>query len=301
MTTTVTPVNIPMPAQTEVHIPTQGFSVPPAGKPIALPNQQEGWVNQQQAAVQPLPVQAQAQPQQIQMDEAGIAALIQKALQGQPTEQVAPVEKPSWMPEDLNAFDVAGIQDPIIKSMATILQGASANLDLTRVLSRALSTGDVSLIDYAYLHEKGGANAAHLAEISKGIVQAVSAKADAVTSEIHTLVGGEANWTRSTAVFNQSAPQELRVTVARMLDSTDDSIIKAGAKIVAEFGRQSGQLPQLGTGLLQNNVAVGAGSSGLSKTQFQAELNKLKPDTQGYYEAREALFARRSLGKQIGL
>lgn len=298
-------INVPVPNLPNIQAlqqQAQGFAVPPAGNPITLPNQVEGWVNQGQPAQQPQVQQPQAQTQPVPvLDQAGIADLIQKALQGQPTTEPQATDRPAWLPEDMNTFDIQGINDPIIKSMASILQSSGKDLDLTRVLGRALSSGDASLIDYAYLHEKGGANAAHLAEISKGIVQAVAAKADAVTNEIHSLVGGEANWTRSTAVFNQAAPHELRVTVARMLDSTDDTIIKAGAKIVAEFGRQSGQLPQLGTGLLRGTDAVGAHASGLSKVQFQAELNKLKPDTAGYLEAREALFARRSLGKQVGL
>lgn len=315
--TTVTHVpqsNAPfVPQVPSAPVEQQGFQVPPAGpavalpntgsgNPIALPGQQPGFVQHQiQGQVPQVP---QAPAQQAPQDLSNVLAILQNALGNQaPAAPVAPaqVERPAWLPESANTFNVQSIEDPIIRSMATILQTTGKDLDLDRVLGRALKDGDVSLIDYAYISEKGGANAQQLAEISKGIVQAVSAKADAVTKEVHALVGGEANWIQSTAVFNQSAPHELKVTVAQMLDSTNEQFIKAGAKIVAEYGRNSGLLPQVGAGLLQNNATVTQQGQGLDKRTFQAELQKLRPDTQGYTEAREALFARRSLGKASGL
>ena len=104
--------------------------------------------------------------------------------------------------------------------------------DLDRVLGNALALGDPNLVDVAYIAEKGGKNAQQIAEIAKGIVQAVNAKSDAITQEIHALAGGEAQWSQSAAVFNKVAPEALRTVVKTMLDSTDANKIKAGAKIV---------------------------------------------------------------------
>jgi hypothetical protein len=205
------------------------------------------------------------------------------------------------MQTSANEFDVTQINDPIIRSMATVMQTVGKDLDLDRVLGKALTHGDITLIDEAYLREKGGASAQQLAEIARGIVQAVGAKADAVTAEVYSAAGGEAQWNTSVAAFNTAAPHELRVTVAQMMNSTNENFIKAGAKIVAEFGKGSGMIPQVGAPLL--NVAAGAGTAGqgLSKQQFQSEIVKLKSDTPGYEEARAALFARRSLGKRAGM
>lgn len=295
----------------------QGFAVPPAGSParapgngnpITLPGQVPGYVNApgMPPAVPGTPPAAApvAQP----ADLTNIVAMLQAALgapAGTQPAAGAPVTAadtalPNWLGGDVNTFDVATINDPIIRSMASIMQTAGKDLDLNRAMGNALAHNDVSLVDVAYLTEKGGANAAQLAEIAKGIVQAVGAKADAVTADVYASVGGEANWHTSVAAFNQSAPPELRMTVARMLDSVDDKFIKAGAKIVAEFGKNSGMIPQQGAPLLSTATA-GMQGQGLSKAQFQAELGKIKPDTPGYEETRQDLFARRSLGKRGGL
>lgn len=298
------------------QVPNQGFQVPPAGDPprmpsgtghpIAAPNQQPGWV--QNPGQQPPQVQQPAPQGQQPADLTNVVALLQAALAGQqaPAQQApaqqpaADAVRPSWMQSSANEFDVSQINDPIIKSMATVLQTAGKDLDLDRVLGKALAFGDPALVDVAYLRDAGGPQAAHLAEIAKGIVQAVNAKAEAVTNEVYASVGGEAVWHASVAAFNQSAPHELKVTVAQMLDSANENFIKAGAKIVAEFGRNSGLIPQQGAPLL-NSASAGVQGQGLTREQFQAELRKLDPNSPGFEQAREALFARRALGKRSGL
>lgn len=299
-------------------VPNQGFNVPPAGdpprmpnqgngNPIVAPNQQPGWV--QNPGQQPQQQTQQPAPQNQQpADLSNVVALLQAALAGQqaPAQQApaqqpaADAVRPNWMQSSANEFDVNQINDPIIKSMATVLQTAGKDLDLDRVLGKALSFGDPALVDVAYLRDAGGPQAAQLAEIAKGIVQAVNAKAEAVTNEVYSSVGGEAVWHSSVAAFNQSAPHELKVTVAQMLDSTNENFIKAGAKIVAEFGRNSGLIPQQGAPLL-NSASAGVQGQGLTREQFQAELRKIDQNVPGYEQAREALFARRALGKRSGL
>lgn len=306
------------PAAGPAPVPNQGFNVPPAGEPprmpnqgngnpIVAPNQQPGWV--QNPGQQPQQQTQQPAPQNQQpADLSNVVALLQAALAGQqapaqqaPTQQpAADAVRPNWMQSSANEFDVNQINDPIIKSMATVLQTAGKDLDLDRVLGKALSFGDPALVDVAYLRDAGGPQAAQLAEIAKGIVQAVNAKAEAVTNEVYSSVGGEAVWHSSVAAFNQSAPHELKVTVAQMLDSTNENFIKAGAKIVAEFGRNSGLIPQQGAPLL-NSASAGVQGQGLTREQFQAELRKIDPNTPGFEQAREALFARRALGKRSGL
>lgn len=300
-----------IPAQPAVapNVPQQGFQVPPAGEParvpvqpIAAPGQQPGWLPQGQPAAQPA-TQPQGQQPAAAPDLGAALAAIQAALgtapQGAQPAQAA-AEVPGWVPENLESFDVEGIDDPIIKSMATVMQTVGKGLDLDRVMSRALAYGDPTLIDVAYLNEKAGANAQQLVTIAQGIVQAVNAKSDAITQSVYAVAGGEAQWNASVAAFNQAAPQELRLTVAHMLDSTKDTLIQAGAKIIAEFGKNSGMIPQQGAPLLQAAAGQFAGQ-GLSKADFKAELAKLRPDAPGFEAAREALFARRSLGKRSGL
>jgi hypothetical protein len=200
----------------------------------------------------------------------------------------------------LNKFDVDSIDDPIIKSMANILKVQAKGLDLNRALGRAISTGDISVIDYAYIAEKGGAAARDIAEVAKGIVQSINAKSEQVTNAVFASVGGEANWDAATAVFNKDAPKAIRVTVAQMLDSSRPDLIQAAAQIVAEFGKNSTSLPFQGN---PNTVfAAGPGTAGaLTRQQFQQELRNLKPDTPDYVRVRETLFQRRALGKRQGI
>jgi len=298
------------------QVPTSGFIAQPAvapsvpsaaepgvnGNPITSPNQTPGWLPQGQAA-QPAPAAPAGTPA-APTDMAGVVAMLQAALAGKTDAvPVAPPEvgtvQPAWLEGSINEFDISTIDDPIIKSMATVMQVVGKDLDLDRVMGKALSHGDISLIDLAYLREKGGDSAPQLAEIAKGIVQAVSAKADAVMASVYDIAGGEAGWGNAVAAFNTSAPQELRITVTQMLNSTNENFIKAGAKIVSEFGKSSGMIPQAGAPLLNASPASNVGQ-GLTKAQFQAELVKLRADTPGYAETREALFTRRALGKRSG-
>lgn len=290
-------------------VPQQSFQVPPMGDPVRPPNgnpvvapgQTPGWLPQGQAPVAPV---APAQPV---ADLSSVVAMLQAALAGKPTEVPATpatpapdANRPAWMQSSVNEFDVSSLDDPILRSMATVMQTIGKDLDLDRVMGKALSHGDITLIDEAYLRDAAGANAQQLAEIARGIVQAVEAKSAGITQAVYAEAGGEAQWDSSVAAFNTSAPHELRVTVAQMLNSTNESFIKAGAKIIAEFGKSSGLIPQTGAALL-TNAAAGASGQGLNKAQFQQELAKIKPDTPGYEEARQALFTRRSLGKRVGL
>lgn len=294
-------------AQPAFHVPQAGDPARvPNGSPVATPGQTPGWVQHPAApAVPAAPAAPAAQP----ADLSNVVAMLQAALAGTtpaapvaaPTQVSADVSRPAWMQTSANEFDVTQITDPIIRSMATVMQTVGKDLDLDRVLGKALTHDDISLIDEAYLREKGGESAQQLAEIARGIVQAVGAKADAVTAEVFAAAGGEAQWDTSVAAFNTAAPQELRVTVAQMLNSTNENFIKAGAKIVAEFGKGSGMIPQVGAPLLNAEAGAGAAGQGLSKAQFQSELVKIKPDTPGYEETRAALFARRSLGKRAGM
>lgn len=330
-----------MSTPTAQHVPTNGFSgipgpsgqpagpalpgdqslppgVPPAGPP-ALPRAPSepaqfaghtpGWVQnpgqgQQPPALPQAPAAAPAAPGALPADLAGMLQAALASVNGQPAPGAAPApltERPAWAPDGVAKFDVSGIEDPIIKSMAGILQTVGKDLDLDRVLGRALASGDATLIDHAYLQEKGGANGQQIYEIAKGIVQAVNEKSAAIEREVHNIAGGQAQWEQATAIFNNAAPAEFKVLVKTLLDSTNPAYIKAGAKLVSDFGRNSGQLPQIGSGLLTGQAGNPATAGGLDKYQFQTELVKLNPNDRNYLAAREDLFKRRALGRAAGL
>lgn len=262
-----------------------------------------------------LAVPAAPQPaQQTSPDMAKVLELLNAALgkPAQPTAQPAPAQQqpapgqtpipdaPAYLAQGVANFDLNTVTDPTIKMLGGILLTQGQGLNLDRAVGNALARGDVSLIDAAYLKEAAGDRAPALLELARGLVTAVTAHSAKVTSEIHQIVGGEAVWNASVAAFNKNAPRELRLTVANMLDNPNSDFIKAGAKIIAEYGAASGQVPQPGSGQL--NFAAGQSlAQGLSKVQFQSELQKLDRNAPDYEQSRASLFARRQSGKQAGL
>lgn len=283
-------------------VPTPTPAPAPNGDTFALPGQVPGFVPRPPAgAEQPAPAAPVAPAQTL--DAAQLQQLVQQALQGVQA-QPKPVqdERPGWLPESLARFDPSTIQDPMIANMAGILRTAAGTaIDLDRAVGRALQYGDPALVDVQYIAEKGGANAKQIAELAQGIVKAVNLKSESITASIHASVGGEAQWSVASAAFNKTAPAELKLTVRQMLDSTNENLIKAGAKIVADFAKGSGVVPQPGVAAFGANAAAAPGGQALSKAQFQAELSKLKQSDPGYSQARADLFSRRSLGKAAGL
>ena len=275
-------------------VPTEGFTAPPAGSPpngntINIPPPQ---VNA------PAPDAAAAAPAPAGLD-AAIAAMTAAIQSITPAAPAAPVASAPAAESSLNGYDVNSIDDPIIKSMATVMQTVGKGVDLDRAIGKAIEDGRTDLIDVAYLREVGGANAQDLITIATGLVNAVAAKSASVSNEVHALAGGQANWDAGVAVFNQAAPSELRLVVAQMLDSGKEQLIKAGAKMVVEFSKNSGKLPNVNP-LLQSGASAPAAAQALDKVAFQTELRKLDPNSRDFQSQREQLFARRQLGRQLG-
>lgn len=280
---------------------TEGFNVPGAGsvidggKPNLPPlNPLPGFVPQPAPApvaeAAPAPAQPVPAADGLQAAIAALAAALPK-----PAE---PVPAPAGE-ESLNNFDASTLEDPVLRSMATVMQTVGKGLDMDRVLAKAIETGNPEFIDVAYLKEKGGENANELITIAQGIVKSVGERAQSIATSIHSLAGGEANWNASTGVFNQRAPVELRTVVATMLDSGKENLITAAAKMVVEFSKGSGFVPNVQPTLESGFASVPAAQA-LSKDEFQAELRKLNPNDRNYIAVRGELFARRNMGKQLG-
>lgn len=286
-------------------VPTNGFNVPGGGAVVAgeqnIPpaNLEPGFATPQPAAAtppaQPTPA---AQPAAGSLD-ASVAALL-AALQAQQPAAAAPTANAEPTAGKLNSLDVSTLEDPILRSMATVMQTVGKDLDMDRVLGLAIARGDAGLIDKAYLREKGGDNAEQLITIAEGIVQAVEQQATAVTNEVHALAGGEPGWNVAVAAFNKTASPEMRSVVKLMLDSDKKAQITAGAKLVVEFAKQSGFVPTVNA-LVQNGGSAASSAQALSKESFQEALRTLDPNSRQYQNQRSELFARRQQGKQLGM
>ena len=276
-------------------VPTEGFNAPPAGgapngNPIPIPPQVTA------PAPDATPAAAAPAPAGLDAAIAAMTAAIQSITPATPAAQAA--VEPA-VESSLNGYDVNSIEDPIIKSMATVMQTVGKGVDMDRAIGKAIEDGRTDLIDVAYLREVGGANAQDLITIATGLVNAVAAKSASVSNEVYTLAGGQANWDAGVAVFNQAAPSELRLVIAQMLDSGKEQLIKAGAKMVVEFSKNSGKLPNVNP-LLQSGASAPAAAQALDKVSFQTELRKLDPNARDFQSQREQLFARRQLGRQLG-
>lgn len=199
----------------------------------------------------------------------------------------------------LNTFDVNTIDDPVLKSMATMFKSSVPDMDLDRALANAISYGDPNLIDIAYITDKAGQNAPHLINLAAGIVNTINAQSEAMEQSVYQEVGGRQVWDASVAVFNRSASPEIKATVATMLDSGKANLIKAGAKMVAEFGKNSGMIPKDGFRL--DPVSAPYATQGLNKTQFQQEILKLDSNDPDYGDKYNALIQRRAVGKRLNL
>lgn len=212
---------------------------------------------------------------------------------------VEPAEPEGTQFGDLNEYDINSISDPIIRSMATVLQTTGKGVDLNRAIGLAIDRGDPGLVDVAYLKEAGGAQSEQLITIARGIVNAIEAKANEVTSGIHSLAGGEPQWNASAAAFNTAAPNELKLVAKQMLDSNNPELINAAAKIIVEFGKSSGTVPRTAPSVSSGAASLPAAMA-LDKIDFQTELRKLDKNDRKYQEKHDELFARRQLGKRMG-
>jgi hypothetical protein len=281
-------------------VPTNGFIESPANAPLAgapPANQLPGFVAPPVAAVAAPAGAAPAAGTPNPLD-ASINALIAALNAQAPAAAVAaPV---ATADAGLNNFDVTTLEDPILRSMATVMQTVGKGLDMNRALGLAIERGDAALIDTAYLREKGGDSAEQLIVIAKGIVEAVEAQATAVTAGIHALAGGEPQWNSSVAAFNKAAPEHLRKVVAVMLDSEKKEQINAAAKLVVEYAKGSGLVPNA-QGLIHNGGTASSSAQALTKEAFQIALRSLKSDDRNYQAQRGDLFARRQQGKNLGL
>lgn len=212
---------------------------------------------------------------------------------------------PAVVVSPVAALDVAvaaSKQDPVLGSMLAVFDSAvSGGVDRNRALGNALTHGDASLIDVAYLTEKGGANAANLVQIAKGIVAHCNTMAEVAVKSIHTIAGGEANWGAATAAFNKGAPQHLKQYVATALNSGDKTQIDAAATSVVEWARASGMVATPSTGFVQTGGGAPGSAQGLSKADFQKAHAALDKTDRNYESLKGELYGRRAIGRQLGL
>lgn len=175
---------------------------------------------------------------------------------------------------------------------------AGSGVDVERAIAAALEYGDVNLIDRRYITEAGGANAQYLMQIAEGIVSSRADDDNRMAESIYAAAGGKANWNSALHEFTSKAPSHIQTIVQSLYDSRNPKSIEAANQTVLTYGQGAGvTLNPAQT--IQGGAGAGAAQA-LDKVQFQAELQKLNKNAQGYEQARAELFSRRSIGKSLG-
>jgi hypothetical protein len=245
------------------------------------------------------------QPTQPQQPQDALVQALQAFLQlqqgatsSQPaTEAVKPSTQATEPIED--AIPVQEIKDPVVQGMVQVLQ-TFGDIDVSRVITKAIQYNDPALIDTAYLKSVAGDKAEQAEKIARTLVQTISNKAAEVEQQVFALAGGEAQWDAAVTAFNQVAPRELKLAVAQMLNTVDPEMVQAGAKLIVQFSQLSGAVPQQGTPYAPA-MPVTQAQNALTKEQFKQEVAKLNPNDPNYAQLYQELYNRRALGKRLGM
>lgn len=277
-----------------LNVSTEGFSVPPVPGHAAP-----------QIAAQVPPVATAQVPGFVpaaNADQTFTAAQVQEQIAAalaaaapKPANVTTPATIPTAVPQSTEAAS-----DEVLTAIQSGFAAIGPNVDMNRAFGNALTHGDATLIDVAYLKEVGGAQAAQLETLAKAIVARVQSQAEHAAKAAHTAAGGEANWAAAATAFNANAEPHLKQVVANMLNSGNPGTIEAAAKMVVQYSQQNGLVPK-GAQLLNAGAATASAGQGLTKEAFQDANFKLDRNSRTYEQDRNSLFARRQLGKSLGM
>jgi hypothetical protein len=172
-------------------------------------------------------------------------------------------------------------------------------LDYDRALGRAIAEGDATLIDFAYIAEAGGANAANLRSAAEAVVARQDEIDTRLEQTVYTKFGSESNWDAAVSFFAKSVPKSTVDYMVGMLKTRNPALIEQASNMVMDHVRQAGA--HLDPAGLLNGQSGAVGVAPLDKDGFKQAISKLNPNDRGFEDARKELFIRRHQGKQQGM
>lgn len=224
-----------------------------------------------------------------------------------PAEPAKPVEKPAvkvdavGATESVDAARTAAHSDPYLGATFSLFEVSAPDVDLTRAIGNAIDRSDASLIDRAYIREKGGAHAEKLIKAAEGLVDHIDRQVASVTTAIYGEAGGEQQFNLAVAAFNKHAPAYLRESVANGLNSYNRDKVLDATKGMLQFVKDGGYLVTNP----QGHVRAGGGSPdsalAMTKAQYQEARRQLNMNDRNYAEKERELTARRQLGRNMGI
>ena len=175
----------------------------------------------------------------------------------------------------------------------------ATEVDLERIAAKAIEYGDINLLDVNFIREKYPQFEQQFIAVAQAIIDQRGVVENFNRQQIYNLAGGEQNWNAAVSVFNANAPDYLRTAVRSLIDGGKQT---EGAQLLMDYVQGSGLGVVRGDRIQSTNIS--AGNGGLTKKQFQEEMQKLRKDAgsrsldTGPYRARyDDLLARRAFGR----
>lgn len=219
-----------------------------------------------------------------------------------------PEPKPEPKPEPTfpkgsvwDAGDTTGdaILDLGIDSL-TRMSGCSKD-DFIRIIGNAVERGDMTLLDEALIAEKYKGFAPQFRQIAEALINKGEADRKSYENVAYGVAGSEESWKQAVAVFNENAPEHMKLAVRTIIDSGN---IKEGAQLLMQVVQDLG-VPTKGA---YRPVGNGSPQNGLSAEEFRKEFTKLRQDAGNrslesgvFFERYQDLMARRAMGRRAGL
>jgi len=209
-----------------------------------------------------------------------------------------PVDKPVDTPDKSAAVKPTGNKALDIAVASFVKAVGATEDDISKALEQAYAAGDTRLIDRAFLKERFGDNSDQAIALAEAVMEYELEASQKLLADIHTLGGGEEQFSKAVALFKEHAPSGMQSVVKQMLDSNDAETVKQAASLIVEYGKTSGGMVQGGKRQIAD--ASFAESQGLSYEEFTKARMALNPVSRSHAQDLSRLMELRRIGKQLG-
>lgn len=179
------------------------------------------------------------------------------------------------------------MQDRGTRLAVNFIDAACAGIDQERAFGRALSTGNMDLIDTNYLYEKLGNAAEQVIDAAHHIAEQATNATERVYNQLFDNVeGGEQTVLFAAKHFNSTATPEQIDLVRSLLDSGNTALMQHGVQLIVDSAQ--GIRPQA----VPQHFGQSSGAAPLSRAEFgRMMLQNPNMPRQEYLALRERLAA----------
>lgn len=178
--------------------------------------------------------------------------------------------------------------------------------DIQRAMVHAIQYQDENLIDAAFIKERFGEHSEQAMALAKAVLQENIARTATEIAKaeqsVVAVAGSKDAWNEAVAVFNAHADADTKKVVKLLLDN---GLHTQGAQQLMQFVQNSGRVAVRQGSPLSGSPSVPG--NGLSRAEFQSELQKLKQEAGGrslesgqFGNRYQELLQRRAQGRAAG-